>query len=47
LLLHDSRGWQAFAAPAGSVLDATSVGDRLYTIVKINDTVGLWTVVPQ
>jgi hypothetical protein len=47
LLLHDSRGWQAFAAPAGSVLDATSVGDRLYTIVKINDTVGLWTVVPH
>ena len=47
LLLHDSRGWQAFAAPAGSVLDATSVGDRLYAIVKINDTVGLWTVVPH
>ena len=47
LLLHDSRGWLAFAAPAGSVLDATSVGDRLYAIVKINDTVGLWTVVPH
>jgi len=45
LLLHDSRGWQAFAAPAGSVLDATSVGDRLYAIIKINDTVGLWTTV--
>jgi hypothetical protein len=47
LLLHDSRGWQAFAAPTGSVLDATSVGDRLYAIVKINDTVGLWTFVPH
>ena len=47
MLLQDSRGSQAFAAPAGSVLDATSVGDRLYAIVKINDTVGLWTVVPH
>jgi hypothetical protein len=47
MLLQDGREWQAFAAPAGSVLDATSVGDRLYAIVKINDTVGLWTVVPH
>jgi len=47
MLLQDSRGSQAFAAPAGSVLDATSVGDRLYAIIKINDTVGLWTVVPH
>ena len=47
MLLQDSRGWQAFAAPAGSVLDATSVGDRVYAIIKINDTVGLWTVVPH
>jgi len=44
LLLHDSQnGWQAFAAPAGSVLDAISVADRLYAIIKINDSVGLWT----
>jgi len=43
LLLHDSQnGWQAFAAPAGSVLDAISVADRLYAIIKINDGVGLW-----
>lgn len=43
LLVHDSQnGWQAFAAPAGSVLDATNVGDRLYAIIKINDSVGLW-----
>jgi len=42
-LLHDSQnGWQAFAAPAGSVLDAISVADRLYAIIKINDGVGLW-----
>jgi hypothetical protein len=44
LLVHDSHGyWQAFSAPAGSVLDATSIGDRLYAIIKINDGVGLWT----
>jgi hypothetical protein len=43
LLVHDSQnGWQAFAAPAGSVLDAVSVADRLYAIIKINDSVGLW-----
>ena len=43
LLVHDSQnGWQAFAAPAGSVLDAMSVADRLYAIIKINDGVGLW-----
>lgn len=47
LLLQEGREWQAFAAPAGSVLDATSVDDRLYAIIKINDTVGLWTVVPH
>jgi hypothetical protein len=44
LLVHDSHnGWQAFSAPAGSVLDATSLDDRLYAIIKINNTVGLWT----
>jgi hypothetical protein len=44
LLLHDAQnGWQAYAAPAGSVLDAISVADRLYAIIKINDSVGLWT----
>jgi hypothetical protein len=44
LLVHDSHnGWQAFMAPAGSVLDATSIGDRLYAIIKIDNTVGLWT----
>ncbi len=46
LLVRDSRnGWQAFAAPAGSVLDAATVGDRLYAIIKIDNTVGLWTAV--
>jgi hypothetical protein len=39
---HGQNGWQAFAAPAGSVLDAISVADRLYAIIKINDGVGLW-----
>jgi hypothetical protein len=44
LLVRDSHnGWQAFSAPAGSVLDATSIGDRLYAIIKINNTVGLWS----
>jgi hypothetical protein len=43
LLVHDGQnGWQAFAAPAGSVLDAINVADRLYAIIKINDGVGLW-----
>jgi hypothetical protein len=43
LLVRGSQsGWQAFAAPAGSVLDAISVADRLYAIIKINDSVGLW-----
>ena len=32
-----------FTAPAGSVLDATTVGDRLYTIIRTDDAVGLWT----
>ncbi len=44
LLVSDGRdGWRAFTAPAGSVLDATTVGDRLYAIVRIDGTVGLWT----
>jgi hypothetical protein len=46
LLVHRAAGgedWQAFSAPAGSVLDAASIGDRLYAIIKINDSVGLWT----
>ena len=42
LLVHSQNGWQAFTAPAGSVLDATSVGDQLYAIIKINDSVALW-----
>jgi hypothetical protein len=44
LLMRDSHnGWQAFGAPAGSVLDATTVGDHLYAIIKIDNTIGLWT----
>ena len=44
LLLSDGHnGWQIFTAPAGSVLDATTVGDRLYAIIRTDDTVGLWT----
>ncbi|HEX6759113.1 MAG TPA: hypothetical protein VF086_12015 [Propionibacteriaceae bacterium] len=44
LLVSDSDdGWQTFTAPAGSVLDATTVGDRLYTIMRADDAVGLWT----
>jgi hypothetical protein len=37
------NGWQTFTAPDGSVLDATSVGDRLYAIIRNDDGVGLWT----
>ena len=48
LLVHDSHnGWQAFAAPDGSVLDAATVDNRLYAIIKINDTVGLWVTRPR
>jgi hypothetical protein len=38
---HNS--WQTFTAPAGSVLDATTVGDRLYAIIRTDDAVSLWT----
>lgn len=39
LLVSESRnGWQTFTAPAGSVLDATTVGDRLYAIIRIDGT---------
>ena len=45
LLLSDGRnGWQTFTAPSGSVLDATTVADRLYAIIRSDDGVGLWTV---
>jgi hypothetical protein len=44
LLVSDGHNvWQIFTAPAGSVLDATTVGDRLYAIIRTDDTVGLWT----
>lgn len=43
LVRDDHNAWQTFAAPAGSVLDAATVGDRLYTIIKIDNAVGLWT----
>jgi hypothetical protein len=44
LLVSDGHnGWQIFTAPAGSVLDATTVGDRLYAIIRTDDTAGLWT----
>ena len=46
LLLSDSKdGWQIFTALAGSVLDATTIGDRLYAIIRGDDGVGLWTTV--
>jgi len=38
-----SDGWQSFAAPAGSVLDAATVGDRLYAIMRTDNSVRLWT----
>jgi hypothetical protein len=36
-------GWQRFTAPGDSVLDATTVGDSLYAIIRTDDAVGLWT----
>jgi hypothetical protein len=38
---HNS--WQAFTAPAGSVLEATTVDDRVYAIIRSDDGVSLWT----
>jgi hypothetical protein len=44
LLLSDGHnGWQIFTAPDGAVLDATTVGDRLYAIIRTDGAVGLWT----
>jgi hypothetical protein len=44
LVVSDGHnGWQMFTAPGGSVLDATTVGDRLYAILRTDDAVGLWT----
>jgi hypothetical protein len=37
------NSWQTFTAPAGSVLDATTVDDRLYAIIRSDDAVSLWT----
>jgi hypothetical protein len=44
LLVRDSHNsWQTFGAPAGSLIDATTVGDRLYAIIRIDDSIRLWT----
>ena len=44
LVVSDGQdSWQTFTAPAGSVLDATTVGDRLYAIIRTDDAVSLWT----
>jgi hypothetical protein len=44
LLLSDGHGgWQIFTAPSGSVLDATTVGNSLYAIIRSDEGVGLWT----
>jgi hypothetical protein len=43
LLVNDSQGWRSFAGPTGPVIDATTVGDRLYAIARASDGVELWT----
>jgi hypothetical protein len=44
LIVSDGHnGWQTFTAPDGSVLDATTIGDRLYAIIRGDNGVGLWT----
>ena len=44
LVVSDGQdSWQTFTAPAGSVLDATTVGDLLYAIIRTDDAVSLWT----
>jgi hypothetical protein len=42
LVNDDHNGWQTFTGPAGSLLDATTVGDRLYAIIRTDNAVGLW-----
>ncbi len=43
LVVSDGQdSWQTFTAPAGSVLDATTVGDRLYAIIRSDGGLGLW-----
>ena len=43
LLVSDSKGWRTFTGPAGPVIDATTVNDRLYAITRAADGVELWT----
>jgi hypothetical protein len=43
LLLSESQGWHTFTGPAGPVIDATTVGDRLYAITKTADGASLWS----
>jgi len=43
LLVSDSQGWRTFTGPAGPVIDATTVDDRLYAITRAPDGVALWT----
>jgi hypothetical protein len=43
LLVSDSQGWRTFTGPAGPIIDATTVDDRLYAITRAPDGVALWT----
>ena len=43
LLLSDSQGWHTFTGPTGPVIDAITVGDRLYAITRTAADVELWS----
>ena len=43
LLVSDSQGWRTFTGPVGPVIDATTMGDRLYAITRAAEGVELWT----
>jgi hypothetical protein len=35
--------WRSFTAPAGTVVDATAAGSRLYAVLRNGDSTTLWT----
>jgi hypothetical protein len=43
LLVNDGQDWRTFMGPAGPVIDAATMGDRLYAITRAPDGVQLWT----
>jgi hypothetical protein len=42
-LVSDDQAWRTFTGPAGPVIDARTIDDRLYAIIRTADGVELWT----